>query len=144
MDLARLGTVVEICLPVFALIGVGVWLRRSGRMDDQHQRFLAWFINELSLPALIFVGVARRDRSAALPSRSNLIGPRPVPRSQHLNNHGLLKLSIHAQLQQSAARRDGARSIAGNAQSHPVIARPDFHGCLEGNWRLLVCVNHEH
>lgn len=53
--------VLTICLPVFALIGLGILLRRSGRMNDDHQRFLTWFINTLCLPALIFVNVASED-----------------------------------------------------------------------------------
>ncbi|MFW5859697.1 MAG: AEC family transporter [Planctomycetota bacterium] len=57
----RLLEVLAISLPVFALIALGVALRRSGRMGDEHQRFLTWFINTFALPALIFVGVARQD-----------------------------------------------------------------------------------
>ena len=55
--------VLTITLPVFALIGLGIVLRRSGRMNDEHQGFLTWFINTLCLPALIFVNVAGEDFS---------------------------------------------------------------------------------
>ncbi len=72
----RILEVLTICLPVFALIGLGIVLRRSGRMNDDHQQFLTWFINTLCLPALIFVNVASEDfaRLINLPVISATLG----------------------------------------------------------------------
>lgn len=46
--------VLEICLPIFAIIGLGVILRWRSWMTTEQSRFLAWFVNNICLPALIF------------------------------------------------------------------------------------------
>lgn len=54
----RFLTVLEICLPVFALMGLGRLLSRRGLMGRAEREFLNALIYYLALPALIFVNVA--------------------------------------------------------------------------------------
>ena len=56
----RLLQVVEICLPLFALIGLGAWLRVRGILHAAALEFLTWLVYWFSLPILIFFGVARQ------------------------------------------------------------------------------------
>jgi predicted permease len=52
--------VVRVCLPIVVLVGLGSWLRASGRLDDQAKTFVSWLVYMISLPALIFRAVARQ------------------------------------------------------------------------------------
>lgn len=56
----RLLTVVVICVPVFALVGLGKLLQSRGVLSEHDQGKLSWLVYYLSLPALIFVNVARQ------------------------------------------------------------------------------------
>jgi malonate transporter len=58
--------VLQICLPVFAVIGFGVVLRRVGFIDDAAHRFLTRFVFLFALPVIIFLGIARSDFGALL------------------------------------------------------------------------------
>jgi hypothetical protein len=58
MDTEKLFEILRITLPVFALLGLGNLLSRAGRMNEGHQFFLNWLVYYISLPALIFVGMA--------------------------------------------------------------------------------------
>jgi predicted permease len=60
MDSARIIAVLEICVPVFTMIGLGKILALSGRLKDEHCSFINWLVYSFSLPALIFNGVARQ------------------------------------------------------------------------------------
>jgi predicted permease len=55
--------VLEICLPIFAIIGLGVILRWRSWMSAEQSRFLAWFVNNICLPALIFSQTVQCDVS---------------------------------------------------------------------------------
>jgi len=58
MDTAKFLEILRITLPVFALLGLGNILSRAGKMTEQHQAFLNWLVYYISLPALIFAGMA--------------------------------------------------------------------------------------
>lgn len=63
MDLQRALQVLRICLPVFALIGLGRLLSRRGPqargvLTEEHCAFVNWIVYNLALPALIFREVA--------------------------------------------------------------------------------------
>lgn len=60
MDLEKLLQVLRITVPVFALIGLGQWLRWRRWLSDDRLAFLNDLIYWFSLPALIFLGVARQ------------------------------------------------------------------------------------
>ncbi len=60
MDWTRLQDVIVICLPVFAMITMGAILRRRGVLNDEHRNFANFLTYNFSLPALIFVGVAKQ------------------------------------------------------------------------------------
>ncbi len=53
--------VLVICVPVFAVMGLGKALAVSGRLKDEHCTFINWLVYMFSLPALIFSGVARQS-----------------------------------------------------------------------------------
>lgn len=56
----------NISLPLFAVIGFGVWLRRSGMLTEPAQAFLSRFVYLYCLPIMIFLGVASQDFAALL------------------------------------------------------------------------------
>ena len=58
MEFSRIMTVLEICLPVFSVMGLGKWLNVKGRLKDEHCSFINWLVYNFSLPALILSGVA--------------------------------------------------------------------------------------
>ena len=60
MESTRVITVLAICMPVFAVMGLGKILALTGRLKDEHCRFINWLVYMFSLPALIFSGVARQ------------------------------------------------------------------------------------
>lgn len=63
-EFERALAVLRICVPVFAVIGIGKLLDRWGWMTAEHRRFLNHLIYYLSLPALLFVQIAREDPDA--------------------------------------------------------------------------------
>ena len=64
MDLTRALDVLVICVPVFALMGLGKLLERKGRLNDDHCSFINWLVYHFSLPALIFNAIVRQDVSS--------------------------------------------------------------------------------
>jgi hypothetical protein len=58
MDTAKLLDILRIVIPVFALLGLGNILSRAGKMTESHQSFLNWLVYYISLPSLIFAGMA--------------------------------------------------------------------------------------
>jgi hypothetical protein len=54
MDVTRLLQVLEICLPVFAMIGIGRLLGWSGILTEGHRGAFNWILYHLALPALVF------------------------------------------------------------------------------------------
>jgi len=64
MDIARVWDVLVICVPVFAVMGLGKLLERNGRLNDVHCTFINWLVYHFSLPALIFSAVARQRFSS--------------------------------------------------------------------------------
>ncbi len=60
MDLSRITAVLLICVPVFAVMGLGKGLAVSGRLKEEHCTFINWLVYTFSLPALILVGVAHQ------------------------------------------------------------------------------------
>jgi hypothetical protein len=58
---SRILQVLNVCLPVFALIGLGKALERRGAMNADHRQFVNWLVFHFALPALVFRGVARQE-----------------------------------------------------------------------------------
>ncbi len=58
--------VLEICLPVFATLGLGKLLGRYGHLGTDRCDFINWLVYHFSLPALIFNAVARQRFSGFL------------------------------------------------------------------------------
>ncbi len=59
--MSRALLILEICLPVFALIGLGALLARRGWMSEADRAFLNKLVYYLALPALVFPEVAKQD-----------------------------------------------------------------------------------
>ncbi len=62
----RIFEVLEICLPVFAVLGLGKLLGRHGHLGTDRCDFINWLVYHFSLPALIFNAVARQRFSGFL------------------------------------------------------------------------------
>lgn len=60
MDWTRLQDVIIICIPVFAIIGLGKVLERKGVLTQDHRNFANWLTYHFALPALILGEVARQ------------------------------------------------------------------------------------
>jgi len=52
--------VLVICVPVFAVLGLGKWLGIKGRIKEEHCSFINWLVYTFSLPALILNEVAKQ------------------------------------------------------------------------------------
>lgn len=52
--------VLVICVPVFAVLGLGKLLGIKGRLKDEHCTFINWLVYTFSLPSLIFSEVAKQ------------------------------------------------------------------------------------
>ena len=63
MDLTRALDVLIICVPVFAVMGLGKLLERRGHINESHCSFINWLVYHFSLPSLIFYAVVRQDVS---------------------------------------------------------------------------------
>jgi len=63
MDFSRIMDVLVICVPVFAVLGLGKLLGLKGKIRDEHCTFINWLVYTFSLPALIIneVGKQRFD-----------------------------------------------------------------------------------
>jgi predicted permease len=64
MDQARALDVLIICVPVFAVMGLGKLLERRGYLNDGRCGFINWLVYYFSLPALIFNAAARQTFSS--------------------------------------------------------------------------------
>lgn len=60
MDFARVMDVLVICVPVFAVLGLGKLLGIRGKITESHCQFINWLVYTFSLPALIFNEVVRQ------------------------------------------------------------------------------------
>jgi malonate transporter and related proteins len=60
MDLSRVVDVLEICLPVFAVMGVGKWLGLKSKLTQERCDFINWLVYTFSLPSLILNAVSRQ------------------------------------------------------------------------------------
>ncbi|VGO22109.1 AEC family transporter [Pontiella sulfatireligans] len=60
MDFLRAMDVLVICVPVFAVLGLGKLLGLKGRIKEEHCQFINWLVYTFSLPSLIFNEVARQ------------------------------------------------------------------------------------
>ncbi|MEI6892904.1 MAG: AEC family transporter [Pontiella sp.] len=60
MDFSRMMDVLVICVPVFALLGIGKWLGLKGKIKEEHCQFINWLVYTFSLPALIINEVAKQ------------------------------------------------------------------------------------
>ncbi len=60
MDSSRIMAAWLICVPVFAVMGLGKVLEAKGKLDDDRCRFINWLVYNFSLPALLFSEVARQ------------------------------------------------------------------------------------
>lgn len=61
MEAARVWDVLGICLPVFAVLGLGKLLGMRGFIQSEHCAFINRLVYAVSLPALIFNAVARQS-----------------------------------------------------------------------------------
>ncbi|MDR0307965.1 MAG: AEC family transporter [Chitinispirillales bacterium] len=57
MDTTRLIEILQITLPVFAIMGVGNIISRTGKMTGEHRTFLNWLVYYICLPVLIFTAL---------------------------------------------------------------------------------------
>lgn len=73
MDSHKLLRVLEICLPVFGMIGLGKILQMRGFMAPQHREFINRLVYYICLPALIFIKVAAQKPETFL-NLSLLVG----------------------------------------------------------------------
>jgi predicted permease len=60
MDFSRIMNVLVICVPVFAVLGLGKLLGIKGKIKEEFCVFINWLVYTFSLPALIFNEVARQ------------------------------------------------------------------------------------
>jgi hypothetical protein len=60
-ELARIFRVLQISLPIFALIGLGAVLRHVGMVGPRIQSFLSSFVYRVCLPVIIFFAIAPSD-----------------------------------------------------------------------------------
>ncbi|WP_372797616.1 AEC family transporter [Pontiella sp.] len=60
MEITRVMDVLVICVPVFAVLGLGKLLGIKGRINEEHCRFINWLVYTFSLPALIINEVSRQ------------------------------------------------------------------------------------
>jgi len=64
MSLDRMGLVMEISVPIFALILLGAWLRKRKILSEEHLGGINWILFNLSLPALLLRAIAPQDFSS--------------------------------------------------------------------------------
>ena len=64
--LERSSHILAICLPIFALIGLGWWLRRSGALSEAAHGFISRFVYAFCLPILIFREVSKQNFEALI------------------------------------------------------------------------------
>jgi predicted permease len=64
MNLDRMGQVIEISLPIFALIFLGMWLRKKKVLTSDQLGGINWILFNLSLPALLLRAIAPQDFSS--------------------------------------------------------------------------------
>ncbi|MDF7807125.1 AEC family transporter [Pontiellaceae bacterium B12219] len=60
MDILRVMDVLVICVPVFAVLGLGKLLSLRGKIEETHCSFINWLVYTFSLPALIINEVSRQ------------------------------------------------------------------------------------
>jgi predicted permease len=60
MDFSRAMDVLVICVPVFAVLGLGKILGLKEKLRDEHCTFINWLVYTFSLPSLIFYEVAKQ------------------------------------------------------------------------------------
>lgn len=60
MDYLRVMDVLVICVPVFAVLGLGKLLSVKGKIGETHCSFINWLVYTFSLPALIVNEVSRQ------------------------------------------------------------------------------------
>ncbi|MDF7800390.1 AEC family transporter [Pontiellaceae bacterium B1224] len=60
MDFLRIMDVLVICIPVFAVLGLGKLLSMRGKIGETHCSFINWLVYTFSLPALIINEVSRQ------------------------------------------------------------------------------------
>ncbi len=60
MEFSRIMDVLVICVPVFAVLGLGKLLGIKGKIKEEHCLFINWLVYSFSLPALILNEVARQ------------------------------------------------------------------------------------
>lgn len=59
-DPLRMLDVLVVCVPVFAVMGLGKVLERRGHMDLSRRAFINWLVYHFALPALIFREVSQQ------------------------------------------------------------------------------------
>ncbi len=60
MEFERVIEVLKITLPVFAMIGLGKILTLKGIINEDRKTFINWFVSMFSLPALVFINIAKQ------------------------------------------------------------------------------------
>ncbi len=56
----RVLDVLVVCVPVFAVMGLGKWLELHGQMNHSRRDFINWLVYYFALPALIFREVSQQ------------------------------------------------------------------------------------
>ena len=64
MSIERVAQVIEISLTIFALIFIGVWLRKKKVLTPEQLGGINWILFNLSLPALLLRSIAPQDFSS--------------------------------------------------------------------------------
>jgi predicted permease len=60
IDPSRALDVLVVCLPVFAVMGLGKLLERKGQFGADRRQFVNWLVYHFALPALIFHAVSQQ------------------------------------------------------------------------------------
>ena len=64
MDPSRVLDVLVVCLPVFAVMGLGKVLAVKGQLGRDRRTFINWLVYYFALPSLIFHAVAQQRFSS--------------------------------------------------------------------------------
>lgn len=61
MDIQKVLRILEICIPVFGMIGLGKIFQLTGLMTQDHRQFVNKLVYYFCLPALVFIHVAAQE-----------------------------------------------------------------------------------
>ncbi len=61
IDVSKMMDVMVVCIPIFAVMGMGKFLSATGRLNQERRVFINWLVYNFALPALILNKVAEQD-----------------------------------------------------------------------------------